>query len=439
MLRRLKEVYTRWGFDTAPRENWRYKAHLVFRFFVRGIKYFAAPLMVVLQSFRIAMHGQVNWYKIQGRSRAIQQGFSAIRARLPQTKNHYHFKHTFTYIDEHVRFNIDKALSQSEVRGVALIFFMGMGDYFYTTPLIAALKQRYPSLPFIAYVSRHISQFNNPSVALLLKQNPHIDTVIEYDGKAHSFFKNYDYTDALKYVPADHLAIPVLYEHLPKTSHRVLSLFDTFGVDTPAQLPLPQIYTPPKPAPHVEKLLEKIMTCCRENKARGIVFMQLDMRSSRYSYPSGDQLATGLEKRGYYVISASKLTAESPMHHQLDLSTFSIIDSIHLLKLLRDHFPTTYTVGTISVFWSISSGFDIPTLGLHHFIDPSMHNVWYPNTHVITHYDYEHIPADKKFIAFPDDYTINRRGQVDFHPNFVLRCFDEFSNEQDSKHILRAG
>jgi hypothetical protein len=137
-----------------------------------------------------------------------------------------------------------------------------------------------------------------------------------------------------------------------------------------------------------------------------------------------DELAADLSRKGYLVISASKLQRTSETCVALDLKQFSIVDSLYLLQLLKEHYKGRVFLLTVtSVFWSISAALELPNIGMQHFRNERVHAVWYPNTYIIAHHDYPCIPQDRLFLADEGDYTLNIRRHVDFEPEFVLRCF----------------
>ncbi|MGE3622411.1 MAG: glycosyltransferase family 9 protein [Bdellovibrionales bacterium] len=395
---------------------------------IRSVYYW--PSEIVRHLYNLARHGPDSWYRVTA-PWIINRGYpdAAVGNRRARPAGWYHFRHQFTFTGEHVIFNIDYARRAADVKGLALIFFMGMGDYFFSTPLIRALKQRYPDLPIIAFASRNAGQVNSPLLEQLLKADPNINEVRAFDGRQTRRYKNYDYRDALRQVPSGYLALPVLYDHLPDTQHRVTSLFETFGLKPPNEPPPPLLHLPPSPPPHVAELLEKIKRLAGQQGARGIVFMQLDARSSHYNYPYADNLTQGLVERGYFVVSASSLSSPPAACHMLDFKQFAIMDSIYLLKLLRNAFSEMYIVSVASVFWSVSAGFGIPNLGMQHFPDDAMHNYWYPNITVITHRPYPKLPAKKQIPAKPGDYELDGRGLAVFLPDYVLKNFDIMISE----------
>jgi hypothetical protein len=327
--------------------------------------------------------------------------------------------------DERVIYDLDVGIKKGAAAGIALVFFMGIGDYILSTPVLAGLRRKYPSTPIYGYVSSSTDTNNSPLVGKLMEHNPDIDKVFYYPGSASALnWKNYNYKAVYDLAPRNFLVAPVLYEVSAAVSHRTLTLFETFSLPVPKVPPLPVLHVPEKPGDHVVGLENKIKTICADSKRAGIAFLQLDARSSKYSYPHSDEIAADLCRNGYAVISASKLAYQDPACFELDFSQFSIVDSIHLLKLLKEEFGDRVTVLTVvSVFWSVSAALELRNVGIHHFRDDAVHNVWYPNIRIITDHNYPSIPKASQFLAEKSDFTINSRGYADFKPEFVLRCF----------------
>ena len=195
-----------------------------------------------------------------------------VRETLPINKEWHRIKRPL-YRHEHVFYDLDKALAVNpNVKGVALIFFMGIGDYLYTTPMLAALKKKYPNLPFHAHVGAKFDRNNSPLVGKLLEENPHFDKVFYFEGTRHPLiWKNYDYSAASQNIPDGFLAVPVYYEYGINIPHRVTSLFETFSLPAPKDVPSPEMYFPQTPAPVVAETLEAVRSKAKGKK--GIVFL----------------------------------------------------------------------------------------------------------------------------------------------------------------------
>lgn len=327
------------------------------------------------------------------------------------------------YRHEHVYYNLDYALaSPGAVKGFAFIFFMGIGDYLYTTPLWDALKKKYPHVPFYAYVGAQFDRNNSPIVGKLLAENPNFEKVFYFNGARHPLiWKNYDYEDAFKNIPPGFLAVPVYYDYSQKITHRVVSLFDTFGVSLPQELPAPVMYFPAEPAPVVAETLHAVRAKAAGKK--GIVFLQLDSRGSNYVYPHMRELALGLVQEGYFVMSVTKGgPVENKNYLEIDIKKFTINQTWQLLALLKQEF-SLYVIAVNSVFWAASAGLQLPNLGLQHWIDKKVHNLWYPNIEVVTNYFYPFLPREKQLMAPPESYTRHNRKIIDYKPDWVVKWF----------------
>ena len=335
------------------------------------------------------------------------------------------------YRHEHIYYNLDNALASNlKVKGIALIFFMGIGDYLYATPMLEALKKKYPNLPFYGYVGAQFDRNNSPLVGKLLETNPAFDKVFYFQGERHPFiWKNYDYTDALNQIPEGFLAVPVYYDYNVKVSHRVHSLFDTFNLPVPTKTPAPKMYFPNAPAPVVAEYLTEISDKAQGKK--GIVFLQLDSRGSNYVYPYMRTLAEGLIAEGYLVLSVTKggPTANAD-YVEIDIKKLAINETWHLLSLLKEKFVLR-VIAVNSVFWAASAGLGLPNLGLQHWIDTKVHNLWYPNIQVVTEITYSHLPAEKQILAPAESYTRHNKKIIDYKPDWVIKWFKEtFENSE---------
>lgn len=381
----------------------------------------------------------------------VWYGFDArpadgAKENLPITPSWYHI-HRPLYLHEHVYYNLGNALAANpHVKGFAFVFFMGIGDYLYATPVLEALKQKYPHLPFYGYVGAQFDRNNSPLVGKLLAENPNFEKVFYFEGLRHPLiWQNYDYSAALKDVPENFLVIPIYYRYGVHIKHRVLSLFDTFNLPAPNSLPLagmaketggsigsrghwqerlaPKMYFPQTVAPVVSDYLTTART--RASGKKGIVFLQLDSRGSNYTYPHMQNLANGLIKQGYFVMSVTKGgPTENPDYLEVDIKKLSINQTWQLLATLKQEFAL-YVIAVNSVFWAASAGLQLPNLGLQHWVDKKVHNLWYPNIEVVTDYIYPHLPREKQIFAPAESYTPHNQKIIDYKPDWVLRWFTE--------------
>lgn len=343
---------------------------------------------------------------------------------LPLNRQWYHIARLL-YRHEHVYYNLDNALAANpHVKGFAFVFFMGIGDYLYATPVLAALKQKYPQFPFYGYVGGQFDRNNSPLVGKLLSENPHFEKVFYFNGTRHPLiWQNYDYAQVIREVPEGFLVIPVYYQYGVHIKHRVASLFDTFGLPVPAQLPNPQMYFASQfPTEAVDYLQ---MARQGATAKKGIVFLQLDSRGSNYVYPHMKELVQGLIDKGYYVMSVTKGgPVDHPGYLEINIKKLSINQTWQLLHTLKQEFAL-YVIAVNSVFWAASAGLQLPNLGLQHWVDKKVHNLWYPNIEVVTPLIYPHLPKEKQILAPADSFTPHNRKIIDYKPTWVIRWFLE--------------
>jgi len=384
------------------------------------------PLCVAYESIRWIKHQLFGWAEPRT---PVWYGFghrplNIQRESLPIDNGWYHI-HRPLYMHEHVYYNLDNALAANpQVKGFAFVFFMGIGDYLYATPVLEALKKKYPSIPFYGYVGKQFDRNNSPLVGKLLAENPHFEKVFYFDGMRHPLiWKNYDYATVLKDVPEGFLVIPVYYEYGTHIRHRVTSLFDTFGLSVPSNIPVPQMYFPKEFSVSAATYLEQARKGACGKK--GIVFLQLDSRGSNYVYPFIKDLARGLIREGYFVMSVTKGgPLDDKNYVEIDIKKLSINQTWQLLFTLKKEF-SLYVIAVNSVFWAASAGLGLPNLGLQHWIDKKVHNLWYPNIQVVTNYIYPLLPREKQIQAPPQSYTRHNKKIINYKPSWILSWFQE--------------
>ncbi|MBO4555552.1 MAG: hypothetical protein J5706_02245 [Elusimicrobiales bacterium] len=345
-------------------------------------------------------------------------------------------------IHEHICFDIDSAIkAYPGLKGIAFIFFMGAGDYLYATPLFPALKAKYPRLDFIALAGDKNDRNNSALVSRLLRHNPCFSSVKTYSGgRRHPVvWKNYDYRRALEQIPPDYLSVPVYYDYSAKVPHRVISLFDTYCLPLPertentdkmpdySKIPPPIMYFGGDKSSYVKDYIEEIKDLCRKNGKNDIVFLQLDSRGSNYSYPYIKELAERLAV-DHAVISVTKGIEDIPGCLVLDIKKLEMNDTFRLLSELKKSFPVR-VIAVNSVFWAASAGLGLPNLGLQHWHDPKLHNLWYPNITFLTDIIYDKIPAEYQIKAAHQDYRRHNKKIIDFLPEYIYGKFKDFSRK----------
>ena len=300
----------------------------------------------------------------------------------------------------------------SRSNGIALIFFMGAGDCLYTTPALRRIRQLAGKRPIKAYVSKNVDKYNSPLVAQFLGANSDIDEVVFYDGAPPRTgnWKNYDWSEAKSLIPDGYCVWPVFYDDADvDVPHRVCSVFDYFGLKREWPVPVPNLSVRVELSEHVSELVSR----CLEKVAEGykLCILHLDARSSGYDYFQKKTLIERLVGLGFYVVSFTPCDVSRGHCQVVDLSVFTLLDSVDFLAALRD--ASTVEVHLIcvnSVFWPISSALNIKLLGLHIFHDPSVHQYWYPNIYLMTPFISPKIPASRKYMVGDDDYVTEDKG-----------------------------
>lgn len=350
------------------------------------------------------------------------------RLRRPLVPGHE--DHFFSYTSDHVRYDIVGAREARKVDGLALVFFMGLGDYLMATPFLKVLRAKHPDLPFYGYASDTNDTVNSPLVAGQLRANPVFDRVFTYRGREDRFFwKNYDFRDALKNVPENFLVLPVLYEYGPGAPHRVTSLMETFG--------LPALWPVPPPMLDLQRMSTQSSALHREIRERvdrrdvkGIVLCHFESRSWNHRYPDSAVLVRGLINDGYFVVSLTPTDHDHECLFSINLATITPNDTIALLAALRMSAPPLYILSVNSVMWAISAGLNIKNLGLQLGLDEALHTYVYPNIFVVSQHKYPRISPSRLFLADSASYLEHSRKAGNpvtaYDPAFVLNCFRKF-------------
>jgi ADP-heptose:LPS heptosyltransferase len=359
----------------------------------------------------------------------LARSFSGAR-RLRKPLAPGHDGDSLSYASDHIHYDIARARQTRRVDGLALVFFLGLGDYLMATPLLDALRARHPDLPFYAYASDTTDRVNSSLVASLLHADPVFDKVFTYRGRQETLlWKNYDFRDALKHVPENFLVLPVLYDTHPLVPHRVTSVMETFGLPAPWPVPPPRLYLQ-KMSAQAEALHDQISERASKRGAKGVVFCHFDARSSDYRYPEPSILVKGLINDGYFLVSLTPTGHDHESVLSIDVATITPNDTIALLAALKVSRLPLYILSVNSVMWPISAGLNIKNLGLHMFFDESIHQYFYPNIFVVSQHKYPRIPPNRLFLADHASYSedIMKAGTrfTTYDPAFVLSCFRKF-------------
>jgi len=374
---------------------------------------------------RIGMHtappGTLLFYAHRSIHSVMYSGRLGYASRFAMRRSRY--GGTFYY-------DIVRARRTRQVDGIALIFFMGIGDYLMATPLIEELHLAHPDLPIYAYASSNADSVNSPLVFHLLRANPVFDRVFSFRGRPGWQWVDYDFRDALTNVPENFLILPVIYESVADISHRETALLETFGL--PVKLPVrgPILHTSGDLTEPAKAILSRIRQRIQESSAHRVVCCHFGARSSGYVYPHINQLARRLLAEDCLVVSFTKAGFEDDNLIEIDVTSITPNDTILLLKALKAEQPPLYIVSVNSLMWPISAGLDIPNLGMHVFLDHSVHQYLYPNIFVITQHNYERVSASRLFLTPMGKYDVSlSKSQVefaDFDPEFVADCFLRF-------------
>ena len=328
-------------------------------------------------------------------------------------------------------YNIARLRRVRPVNGLALIFFIGAGDYLMATPMIKALHEAHPDLPIWAYVSSNADSVNSPLVFHLLKANPLIHRVAKYRGRPRQVWTEYDFTDALKDIPDDFAILPVVYATDPGVRHRGTSLLETFGLRMELPLSTPIAYKTDM-SPLAVEILSSIEGRLARDPSKGVVCTHFGARSSGYNYPHAARLVWLLLERGYHVVSFSPAGMQDPNLTEIDVARITPTDSIEILRSLKTGFPRLSMITVNSIMWPVSAALDISNLGLHTFWDGAIHQYLYPNIYVVTQHNYTTLSPSRLFLApragyeerkSPDGMTLF----TDYKPEYVVDSFDTMS------------
>jgi glycosyltransferase involved in cell wall biosynthesis len=333
-------------------------------------------------------------------------------------------------------YDIAEARRTQRIDGLALIFFMGLGDYLIATPMLEALRQAYPDLPIYGYASSTPDEVNSHLLAGMLRSNPNIDQVFIYRGRKTQHWKNYDFSDALKDVPANFLVLPVLYNDTDRAvTHRFTSLLQTFHLPLISPVPRPALYPEPLSEP-AQDILLKIRRSTSSDYICGIVCCHFDVRSSGYVYPYGERLVRGLIASGYFVVSFSKLNLVDDNLLVVDVTTITPNDTAGILRALKSDVLPLCMVTVNSMMWAMSAGLDIRNLGLQNVRAAAMHQFLYPNISVITNHRHPFIQPERLFLApsgsFTEEHSPSGLTFVTYRAGFVLDCFKQFARTLSS-------
>lgn len=336
--------------------------------------------------------------------------------------------------DGHVYMNIDRALKlYPNTNKFALVFYMGIGDYFWITPFIKMLKKKYPQIDFEAWVGSENDGNNAVAVGKIMANNPYISDVKYYNGSSGRFWKNYDYSDVYTKVDDNTLVLPMIYLHSKDVDSRMAGICQTFCMTMPQRYMKPIIYPDHHLTEKSRELLSNVRSIYNRNKSKGVIFLQMSARSSCYTYPYTDDLIKALIYNNFIVVTVEETDFRDNALNLIDISKTDFNQTLAIIKRLKKYNLSMITV--TSCFWSISAALDIPNCGIYHFYDDCIKTVWLPNTCVLTHVKYLTLPRNKMLIAKTSDYDLLENDRYSHHVDFVLDCFDKMMRRKHRWHL----
>jgi hypothetical protein len=324
-------------------------------------------------------------------------------------------------------YDIAKIRRSRQVDGLALIFFIGLGDYLLATPVIEALRLAHPGLLIYAYVSTSADAVNSPLVATMLRTNRHIDGVFTYRGRPRRHWLDYDFRDCLKDIPKNFIILPMIYSTQPSVLHRVTSLLEAFNLPVTLPVPLPILELNELSATGAA-ILGDIRAKVAQHAPKALVCCHFGTRSSNYLYPYRDDVVRGLARSGYLVVAFSPTSVDDSMVLSVDVGEITPNDTIELLRSLKEGKHSLFVLSVNSIMWPVSAGLEIINLGLHIFFDEAVHQYVYPTTFVVTQHIYERLSPSRVFLAPEGSYQERDSDDgitvTDLDPGFVLDCFE---------------
>jgi hypothetical protein len=328
---------------------------------------------------------------------------------------------------DRLSFDLEQGLKNHQSEGIALVFFMGLGDYLFINPFLRSLRSQF-SCPIWAYVPFNTDKTNSGHLGELLKHDPYIDQVHTFEGKRGVFslldWRNYDFS--LAAIPENFLGVPILYEYFPSqnldwSAHRLSLLYKSFGMQVPqpgfVQRPLlhtskakegrgGQPFKAGQERSSSSSLEDEILTLSAGSC--GVVFFHLETRSTGYRYPYVDELIGESLRQGWTVLSATRPVARSLLESAcvLDLAKSTLlhqdlrdrqessvkgrlflfepggalIDLIGFLKSIaeRSRLLEFMMVTSPSVFGAVAAGIGCRHLQFEIREDPGLASITYP-------------------------------------------------------------
>lgn len=323
---------------------------------------------------------------------------------IANTSDVSHKELTLRLLKHKAKMDIDYAIYPYRItqttKTLHLIFFMGIGDYIYTTPLWVEIKNKFPSIKLIAYVSKNMDLINNPLVYDLLNNNPLFSQVYYFDGRPGNSWEEYDFSDIKQYINktnSSNLICPVIFKHTDVNSmHRVNEIFKAFSLECDLdKIPLPLLSILKNDYDKSSEIAKFI-----NNQDKEVIFIHMETRSTSYNYKDDFELIQKLIDMNYYVVYIKKdadFDFNKNDFYNLNINTFNLFESIAFIDSIKSK---KYFIATNSLMTPISSALNIPMLSLFILKDSTQTRlVFYKNMRVVT--------VDKNCHDFlPNNYSL---------------------------------
>ena len=325
----------------------------------------------------------------------------------------------------HIYFNLQKALKENpQIKRFGLVFFMGIGDYFFMTSFLNYFKQSFPEIKFDAYVSTSKDTNNSPLLLSCIKKNPLFDKIYTFKGSEDKdVWKNYDYSECYRKISKDTLLLPMIYECNHRVSSRIDSLIETFNLNP---LPyVPDIFVPldRSLSQQSKNMINDITEKLHKYNLKGVIFLQICHRSSNYAYPYAKELVKRLIDDKFLIITPDEINFKHENLISLYGKKIVIYDSIMILSKLKEQ-CNVIVLGVVSCFMAIASGLKIPALLMQHFIDPSLKSYLPKDVYIIVNSAYADLPEKNCFVATNKDY-IEKKPFYNYSVDFVMKSFEQ--------------
>lgn len=352
--------------------------------------------------------------------------------RVPINPSPNIFPNSILKHDEHVIFDIDKAINLLGVNKIAIVFFCGLGDFLMGTPVLKKLVEKYNHIKWIAYVSKDQDGNNSKYLDVLVRGTGLFNDIRYFHGLPSGInWRSYDYSEIFHSIDSSTLLLPFIYEYDINIRSRFESLCITYSLPVPTDTHLHLPWLPSnKRCKIVDDFVQKICNVSNFARNEKIVFVHFDTRSSSYKYAHSATLINKLLAQKVIVVSATPLGIEHDLYFEINLNNFSILDSIAVIEFLAARFSESFSAIVVpSVFWVVLAMFKINTLALMHRHDFAVHNYWYSNIHLISFFDPIAIPKSHLTVFDDENYTFNSDGWCDYNPDIICNLWeDKFSH-----------